>query len=159
MRASIPVRHRFLMAGALIASLLFCWGPAAADDDDSGFKLRQVRTDYMRLIYLTKDHYYIIPHVTRCFENSMAFHRGMFNYTPDEYVTVIFQDMDDFGYAGTTSIPYNYLTLGIEPFEHVYETSPTNERIHWVMSHELLHVVGTFLGDNVVEWDVGVDAL
>jgi len=143
MRTGIPVRHRILLAGALIASLLFCIGPAAADDDDSGFKLRQVRTDYMRLIYLTKDHYYIIPHVTRCFENSMAFHRGMFNYTPDEYVTVIFQDMDDFGYAGTTSIPYNYLTLGIEPFEHVYETSPTNERIHWVMSHELLHVVAT----------------
>jgi len=143
MRTSIPERIQILLAGTLIASLLFICGPAAADDDDSGFKLRQVRTDYMRLIYLTKDHYFIIPHVTRCFENSMAFHRGMFNYTPDEYVTVIFQDMDDFGYAGTTSIPYNYLTLGIEPFEHVYETSPTNERIHWVMSHELLHVVAT----------------
>ena len=65
----------------------------------------------------------------------------MFDYTPDEYVTVIFQDMDDHGYAGTTTMPYNYLTLGIEPFEHVYETCPTNERIDWVMSHELLHVV------------------
>ena len=131
-----------LAIGTLLASLLF-FGSAKAEDDDAGFKLRQVRTEDMRLIYLTKDHYYIIPHVTSCFTNSMNFHKGMFNYKPDEYVTVIFQDMDDFGYAGTTSIPYNYLTLGIEPFEHVYETSPTNERINWVMSHELLHVVAS----------------
>ena len=104
-------------------------------------KLRQVRTEHMRLIYLSEDQEYIIPHLTSCFENSLRFHRELFDYTPDEYVTLIFQDMDDHGYAGTTTIPYNYLTLGIEPFEHVYETSPTNERINWVMSHELLHVV------------------
>jgi hypothetical protein len=144
MRACKPAHYIFLIIGTLAAFLCFCSATAADEDtDDGGIRLRQVRTKDMRLIYLTKDHYYIIPHVTRCFENSMRFHRGMFNYTPDEYVTVIFQDMDDFGYAGTTSIPYNYLTLGIEPFEHVYETSPTNERIHWVMSHELLHVVAT----------------
>ena len=35
------------------------------------------------------------------------------------------------------------MTLGIEPFEYVYETSPTNERINWVMSHELLHIVAS----------------
>ena len=33
--------------------------------------------------------------------------------------------------------------IGIEPFEYVYETSPTNERINWVMSHELLHIVAS----------------
>jgi hypothetical protein len=31
----------------------------------------------------------------------------------------------------------------MEPYEQVYETSPTNERLNWVMSHELLHVVAS----------------
>ncbi|MBI4810520.1 MAG: hypothetical protein HY800_03585 [Ignavibacteriales bacterium] len=55
----------------------------------------------------------------------------------------MFQDFDDYGYAGATALPYNYMVLGIEPFENVYETSPTNERLNWVMSHELMHVVST----------------
>jgi hypothetical protein len=130
--------HHRLLRGALLAVLLlFLPGTAAA----GSLKLKQVRTEFMRLIYLSDEHYFLIPHLTRCFENSLRFHRELFDYTPDEYVTLIFQDMDDHGYAGTTTMPYNYLTLGIEPFEHVYETSPTNERINWVMSHELLHVV------------------
>jgi len=119
--------------------LFCCLAPGNTRADD--FKLKQVRTEHMRLIYLSQDQEYLIPHLTRCFENSLNYHRLLFDYTPDEYVTLIFQDMDDHGYAGTTTMPYNYLTLGIEPFEHVYETSPTNERINWVMSHELLHVV------------------
>ena len=135
------------MAGALLA-LLFCCpaqaaGGNAEPDPAEDFKLRQVRTEHMRLIYLHRDQEYLIPHLTRCFENSLNYHRRLFDYTPDEYVTLIFQDMDDHGYAGTTTMPYNYLTLGIEPFEHVYETSPTNERINWVMSHELLHIVAS----------------
>jgi len=40
-------------------------------------------------------------------------------------------------------MPHNYMTLGIEPFEHVYETCPTNERIGWVMNHELVHIVAS----------------
>jgi hypothetical protein len=131
--------NRGLLAGALMACLFGVFPPGATAGDD--IKLKQVRTEFMRLIYLSDDHYFIIPHLTRCFENSLHFHRELFDYTPSEYVTLIFQDMDDHGYAGTTTMPYNYLTLGIEPFEHVYETSPTNERINWVMSHELLHVV------------------
>src|SRR2546422_6827996 len=35
------------------------------------------------------------------------------------------------------------MILGIEPYEYVYETSPTNERLNWVMSHELMHVVAS----------------
>ena len=137
-RYDARVNHR-LLRGALMAVLLLF--SAGSHGGRGGLKLKQVRTEFMRLIYLSDEHYFLIPHLTRCFENSLRFHRELFDYTPDEYVTLIFQDMDDHGYAGTTTMPYNYLTLGIEPFEHVYETSPTNERINWVMSHELLHVV------------------
>ena len=135
-------RIKIWWRGMLWASLVFLLpGPVLAAEDDDRFKLRQVRTEYMRLIYYDQNHYFVVPHLTRCFENSLNFHRNMFGYTPNEYVSVILQDSDDHGYAGTTTMPYNYLTLGIEPFEHVYETCPTNERINWVMSHELLHVV------------------
>ena len=37
----------------------------------------------------------------------------------------------------------NWITLGIEPFEYVYDTCPTNERMNWVLNHELVHVVAS----------------
>jgi hypothetical protein len=83
------------------------------------------------------------PHLTRCFENSLDFHKQLFDYTPSEYVTIVMQDNDDIGFAGATGVPYNWMSMGIAPYEYVYEVSPTNERINWVMSHELLHIVAT----------------
>ena len=104
-------------------------------------ELREFRADELRVVYLTESNEYILPHLSRCFLNSLGFYEALFGYTPSEEVTVLLQDFDDYGYAGATVMPVNYLTIGIEPFEYVYETSPTNERINWVMSHELLHVV------------------
>ena len=100
-----------------------------------------VRTKYLRLIYYDKEHSYVIPHLTRSFENSFRFHRNLFDYTPSEEVVVLLEDFDDYGYAGATGVPYNFMRLGIEPYKYVYETSPTNERFNWVTSHELAHIV------------------
>lgn len=104
---------------------------------------RTIDTKDLRLAYYDSAHYYILPHLARCFENSFAFHKKLFRYEPSGRVTVSFQDFDDYGYAGTTTIPFNYITLGIEPFEYVYDTCPTNERMNWVMNHELVHVVAS----------------
>ena len=104
-------------------------------------KFQSLETEYLRVVYYDEAHSYVLPHLARCFENSMGFYREFFGYTPTEKVTVLLQDFDDYGYAGTSTIPNNYITLGIEPYEYVYETCPTNERFNWVMSHELLHVV------------------
>src|ERR1700741_4548479 len=106
-------------------------------------QMYSLRTPDLRLIYYDKEHSYILSHLARCFENSMKFHRSLFHYTPSEEVMVFLQDFDDYGYGGTTSNPLNYMVLGIEPYEYVYETSPTNERFNWVMNHELAHVVAT----------------
>lgn len=106
-------------------------------------QFRTYESKNLRLIYYDSKHSYIIPHLRRCFENSFNFHSKRFDYTPTEKITILFQDFDDYGYAGATALPYNYMVLGIEPFENVYETSPTNERLNWVMSHELMHVVST----------------
>ena len=40
------------------------------------------RTNQLNLIYYDKAHEYLSYHLTRCFENSLAFHRALFDYTP-----------------------------------------------------------------------------
>lgn len=124
----------------LLMSVAVLW---AVTPSFGGLGLKTLQTKDLRLIYYDDEHEYVIPHLARCFENSMGFHRRLFDYTPSEPVTVLLQDFDDYGFAGASTLPSNYLTLGIEPFEYVYETSPTNERINWVMSHELLHIVAS----------------
>ena len=114
-----------------------------APDASAQLEFRLFKTDDMLVVYMDEDNEYILPHLTNCFTNSFDFHKQLFDYTPSERVTVLLQDFDDYGYAGASAMPTNYLTIGIEPFEYVYETSPTNERINWVMSHELLHIVAS----------------
>ena len=57
-----------------------------------------------------------MPYFARCFENSLKFHRKMFDYTPTEEVTVFLQDFRDIGYGGAETIPWNSIEIGIEPF-------------------------------------------
>ena len=106
-------------------------------------KLRTVETENLKLVFYDPTHQAALPYLTRCFKNSMAFHQKLFDYEPSEKITLFLRDFNDHGYAGATSVPRNYLFIGIEPYEQVYETSPTNERFNWVMSHELLHVMAT----------------
>ncbi len=101
------------------------------------------QTRNMFLVYYDPGAAYVLPHLARCFENSLAFHRKLFGFTPSERVIVLLEDFDDYGYAGATSIPHNFLRLGIEPYKYVFDTSPTNERFNWVMNHELTHIVAS----------------
>ncbi len=138
-------QHRsvcLLLCLIILVASPFLAAPAGADEaDEPRLYYREIRTDDLRLVYYDEAHSYVVPHLTRCFRNSMQFHRALFDYTPTEAVTITLQDFDDYGYAGTTTIPYNYITVGLEPFEYVFDTCPTNERMNWVTSHELVHVV------------------
>ncbi|MCK4351121.1 MAG: hypothetical protein KAX13_09685, partial [Candidatus Krumholzibacteria bacterium] len=135
------------LAGWLFAFLLLL--PLAGSTEEAEeeetyqFRFRAVETKHLRLIYVFDEHEYLLDHITRCFENTIKYHMDFFDYTPSEKVTIYFNDSDDFGYAGTTTMPHNWITLGIEPFEYVYETCPTNERMNWVINHELVHVVAS----------------
>jgi hypothetical protein len=102
-----------------------------------------VRTHDLRLIYYDPSHAYVVPHLVRTFENSLRYHRQFFDYSPDGPVNVLLEDFDDYGYAGATGVPFNYLRLGIEPYRYDFDTAPTNERFNWVMNHELLHIVAS----------------
>ncbi len=122
--------------GLAAAFLIFTAVPASAQLEPHFFQAGD-----LMVVYLDENNEYILPHLSRCFLNSLRFHEATFGYQPGEPITVLLQDFDDYGYAGASSMPSNFLSIGIEPFEYVYETSPTNERINWVMSHELLHIV------------------
>jgi len=102
-----------------------------------------VETRNLEIFYYDKSHSYVIPHLTRCLENSLGFYRNHFDYKPSEKVVVLLEDFDDYGYAGAISIPFNYVQLGIEPYKYVFETAPTNERFNWVGNHELAHIVAS----------------
>ncbi len=135
-RSLFRMRHALLCLCLGIAAILCLTAQSAA-------QMYSLETKDLRLLYYGIEPSAVIPHLERCFENSMTFHRNLFHYTPSERVTVLLQDFDDYGYAGASANPFNYLVLGIEPYEQVYETTPTNERFNWVMSHELMHIVTT----------------
>ena len=120
-----------------IAAILLLGVPLTAQ------QLETRQTQYLNLIYYDKAHEYLSYHLARAFENSLAFHRTLFHYTPSEPVVILMQDFGDYGHGGTSTVPWNYISIGIEPFDYVYETMPANERMNWLMHHELVHVVAT----------------
>jgi len=127
---------RTIVAPVLVALLLSAAPGFTAD-------FYTVRTNKMRLVYYSREHSFIIPHLTRSFQNTLSFYDRVLKYSPSGDVLVYLQDYDDYGYAGATSVPVNYMILGIEPYEYTYETSPTNERINWVINHEMMHIVAS----------------
>lgn len=133
----MAIRRLAVWAVALVLS-----APAGAQQ----LQLQSRQTDNLDLVYYDQAHEYLSYHLTRAFENSLAFQRRLFDYTPSEPVVVLMQDFGDYGHGGTSTVPWNYVSIGIEPFDYVYETMPANERINWLMHHELVHVVATDKG-------------
>jgi len=104
-------------------------------------QLFSLETERLRLIYYSKGHEYVVPHLARCFENALNFHSKIFDYRSKEKITILLEDFGDFGNAGAISIPTNYIKVSISPFSYVYEIRPANERMNWMMNHELVHIV------------------
>ena len=38
-------------------------------------------------------------------------------------------------------LPWNFLNIGVAPFDYTFSVVPSNERMQWLMSHELTHQV------------------
>lgn len=119
----------------LAAALLLAVGTAARAQVD------EIDADDLRLTYPSPVLSFIAPYTARCFENSMRFHKRLWGYTPSEPVNVMLDDFADYGNAGVWVNPRNSLLLHVAPTSFVYETGPSNERIHFTMNHELVHVL------------------
>lgn len=100
-------------------------------------------TSSSKVIYFDKSHAYLVPHTARSLENALAFHKKFWNYTPDGKIAILFNDFTDGGNGGAMAMPFNYVNIGIAPFEYTYDVLPANERLGWLMNHELTHTVMT----------------
>ncbi|MCX6152473.1 MAG: hypothetical protein NTX22_18250 [Ignavibacteriales bacterium] len=103
--------------------------------------LNSFQTKNLNTIFVDQRQYYLIPHLASCFENAMSFHNKLWDYKSDEQLAVLFHDFGDWGYAGAINIPFNLLIVAIEPFDYAYDVMPANERMNWLMNHELTHIV------------------
>ncbi len=124
------------MAALCLAALALTGAPAAADD----YYLSKLETNDQRLLYYDPIQTYLTPYVARAFENSFAFQRKTFDWTPWDKTTVLLQDLADNGGAAMRTTPENALTVNIAPIATTFETYTPGERFFTLMNHELVHV-------------------
>jgi hypothetical protein len=118
---------------------LACVWAFAPTDAAGQFQTRETGT--MRLVYTSPLQSYLVPQVGTSFENSLRFHRELFDYTPPGKINVLMHDLWHYGNAGARPVPENHITVGIAPYAHVYESAPANERMNSSFNHEMAHVV------------------
>ncbi len=106
----------------------------------AGAQFSSQETTDLRLLYIDPFQTYLVPHIERCFTNSLRFHEHLLGYTPSEKITVLLNDFSDMGNASATSIPRNFLAIEMEPMSTAYEAVSPNERFNWLMNHELVHI-------------------
>lgn len=98
-------------------------------------------SENMRLFYLEPGIKYIIPHAGRCFENAYNFHKDFWNFKSKDQLTVLFNDFHDNGNGGAMVTPWNFVSISVAPFDFSLDVIPATERMQWLMSHELTHIV------------------
>jgi len=128
------VRVSFL-AGLAVAAALF---PVHGQKH---VRLQQYQAPYVKLVFLDKNTSYLVPHTVRSFENALDFHMKFWDYRPTGKTNILFNDFSDVGNGGTMVIPWNFLNIGVSPFDYTYSVVPSNERMQWLMNHELTHQV------------------
>jgi|GEM_PF-429940 len=97
-------------------------------------------SEHFTVIY-RESHSTLVPYIIRSAENSLKMLMSIFDYQPSEKIIINTYDVSDYGFGATTTIPQNYIRIEIEPLEPGYENIPYNERLQWLISHELVHIV------------------
>ncbi|MEI6049888.1 MAG: hypothetical protein WCS03_13365 [Bacteroidota bacterium] len=103
--------------------------------------LQKFETPNVKLVFLDKNTSYLVPHTVRSFENALAFQKNFWKYLPSGETNILFNDFTDVGNGGTNVIPWNFLNIAVAPFDYTFSVVPSNERMQWLMSHELTHQV------------------
>jgi hypothetical protein len=127
--------HRLRFVLAFLACVRVC----APSELAAQFQVLETRD--MRLVFTSPLQSYLVPQVARSFENSLQFHRRLFDYTPSGPINVLMHDLWHYGNAGASPIPENHITIGIEPYAHDYESAPAPERMTSSLNHEMAHIV------------------
>jgi hypothetical protein len=124
--------------GGIAVALASCWmgAPASA-------QFASDETPDVRVIYLDPFQTYLVPHVGRCFENSLTFEHQLLGFTPSQKVTLFLNDFGDMGNASATAIPRDFLSIQTAPISTAYEAVSPNERFNWLLNHEMVHIATT----------------
>ncbi len=122
----------------ILMSLLVFW---IGGDAYSQLDIRHFETPRLDLVYPAQGLGYMVHHTGRCFENALNFHCRYWDYRVSEPVTVLFNDFTDIGSGGANVIPFNFVSIAVGPFDYTLDVLPANERMQWLMNHELTHVV------------------
>jgi hypothetical protein len=104
------------------------------------FKLYQQETANVKILYYDPAHEYVVRYLMQCFENTLQFDRKVFHYKPEEQITIMLEDFGDFGHGGAGTVPRDLVSIGLEPLSYTFETVGTNERIAWIIDHEMVHI-------------------
>ena len=131
---------------ALIFWLMLAFGLSARAEP----RLYCQETKHFRIIYYSPQHEYLAPLLIRSLENALIFYKKNFGYEPKGKITILIQDFDDSGYGGAGTVPIDFIQIGIEPFNLVFETLPSAERMGLMSRHELMHIV---MGDETAPRD------
>ncbi|MGH6908616.1 MAG: hypothetical protein ACREEG_00385, partial [Phenylobacterium sp.] len=108
--------------------------------DASEIDLSMIRTADLSLLYFDPAQTYLTPYIARSFENSMAFQRKLFGWTPWDRTTVLLKDFSDYGNAAARSSPNNAILLDVAPLSQTFETFSPGERFFTLLNHEPVHV-------------------
>ena len=125
--------HQFRLA------FLICAGALAPGD--LAAQLQTLETRDLRLVYTSPLQSYLVPQVATAFENSLRFHRRLFDYTPRGKIDLLMHDLWHYGNAGARVTPENHITVAIAPDQHVYESAPSPDRMTASLNHEMAHIV------------------
>ena len=97
-------------------------------------------SEHFKIVY-RENHAYLINKILSDAENALKPLMNLFDYKPKEKIIINTYDVNDFGFGSITTVPQNFIRLEIEPLEPGYEIVPYNDRIQWLLSHELVHIV------------------
>ena len=97
-------------------------------------------SEHFKIIYRDY-HTHLINHILVSAEKAFNSLSEIFHYTPEDKIIINTYDVSDYGFAATSTTPQNFIRLEIEPMEPGYEVVPYNERLQWLISHELVHVM------------------
>jgi hypothetical protein len=125
-----------LLLPVLAASTWFGSGALAASP-----KLYFQETRNVKVFFYDPAHEYLVEHLIRCFETALEGERARFQYAPKEQVSILLEDFADFGHGSAGTMPKAFSNISLEPVNYTFETLPANERIQWIVNHELVHVI------------------
>ena len=71
-------------------------------------------------IYYGQGYSYLMPHTARSFINAFNSHKKIFNYKPNEKISVFIHDFNDNGSGGCFSLSFYFFVFFSKPFYNVF---------------------------------------